>query len=178
MQAIFSDENEPFWRSTKRLELGLIAPECFAPFLASRFAESGRGINDDATAHLLEITGGHPYATQELSYFVWQRIGSRRTADRADVDAALGDVLRSEDSHFTTVWERSSAQQRSLLAALARESGRPLSNEFRRRHSLPTASSVQRALHTLEGAELIARDGGCAWISEPFLADWLRSRGF
>jgi uncharacterized protein len=178
MQTIFSDENEPFWRSTKRIALGFIAPERFEPFLTQRFAQTGRRIDEDAIAHLLEITAGHPYATQELSYFVWQRITPDRAATRDDVDAALIDVLRSEDSHFTTVWERTSAQQRSLLSALAREGGRPLSSEFRRRHNLPTASSVQRALHALEGAELVARDGGRAWISEPFLADWLRSRGF
>lgn len=177
MHAIFSDENEPFWRSTKRIELGLIDPALFAPFITQRFASSGRQIDPEATRRLLGITGGHPYATQELSYFVWQRIPARATAKVADVDTALEDVLRSEDSHFITVWERTSAQQRSLLAALSHEQGRPLSTEYRRRHGLPSASSVQRGLRSLEQAELVTRTGGMARISEPFLAEWLRSRG-
>lgn len=177
MHAIFSDENEPFWRSTKRIELGPIARERFAPFLTQRFAATGRRIDAEAIERLLEITGGHPYATQELCYFVWQRIPGRGVARRGDVEAALEDVLRSEDSHFTTVWERTSAQQRSLLAALAREPGRPLSSDYRRRHGLPTASSMQRAMTTLQQAELLSREGGRAWISEPFLTQWLRARG-
>ncbi len=84
-------------------------------------------------------------------------------------------MLRSEDSPFSLVWDSLSAQQRILLQSLAVEAGRPLTSEYRRRHGLPPTSSVQRALQTLERAELVARDGGSAWICEPFLSEWLRA---
>ena len=64
--------------------------------------------------------------------------------------------------------------QRLLLAELAREPGRPLSADYRRRHNLPGASTVQRAVETLERDELVARDRGSVRIVEPFLAAWLR----
>jgi hypothetical protein len=83
-------------------------------------------------------------------------------------------VLRSEHAHFTLVWGRASAGQRSVLAALARAPGHPLSTAYRRRFSLPGPSTVQKALQALERDELIARDGGFAEISEPFLADWIQ----
>ena len=61
-----------------------------------------------------------------------------------------------------------------MLQALAREPGRPLTEAYRRRHALPGVTAVQRALGYLERAELVSRRRGQAWISEPFLAAWLR----
>ncbi len=175
MERIFNDENEPFWRSAKRMELGVIPTEKFRPFIAKRFAQTGKVITPAAIEIILATTRGHPYATQELCYFAWQRSSADRPASEEDIFGALSDVLRSEDSHFSVVWDSASAQQRALLQALAVEEGRPLTSEYRRRHGLPPTSSVQRALQTLERAELVAREGGRAWITEPFLVEWLRA---
>jgi hypothetical protein len=174
MRRIFSDENEPFWRSAKQMELGVIAPADFRGFIEERFEATGRSLEPDAVERVLEITRGHPYATQELCYFLWQRVAPGGTGGVETADEALGDVLRSEHAHFTLVWGRASAGQRSVLAALARAPGHPLSTAYRRRFSLPGPSTVQKALQALERDELIARDGGFAEISEPFLADWIQ----
>ena len=173
LRKIFSDENEPFWRSAKQMELGMIAPEKFAPFLERQFERSGRFISPEAIEAILADTGGHPYATQELAYFTWQEIGSEERAEAADVEAALAKVLRSEHAHFSLLWERASSVQRLLLVELAREPGRPLSGDYRQRHNLPGPSTVQRAVESLERGELVARDRGAVRIVEPFLAAWL-----
>ena len=173
MRRIFSDENEPFWRSAKQMELGVIEPQKFAPFIARQFERTGRFISDEAIATILEATGGHPYATQELCYFAWQEVGLEERAEAADIEAALARVLNSEHAHFSLLWERASAVQRLLLAELAREPGRPLSGDYRNRHNLPGPSTVQRAVEALERAELVARDHGLVRIVEPFLTAWL-----
>jgi AAA+ ATPase superfamily predicted ATPase len=173
IRRIFSDENEPFWRSAKQMELGVISPEDFRPFIAARFESTGRALEARAVERVLEVTGGHPYATQELCYFLWQRVEPGKTADGEVVEEALADVLRSEHAHFTLVWGRASSAQRTLLQALAREPGHPLSTGYRRRFALAGPSTVQKALQALEREELIVRDGGFAKISEPFLAQWI-----
>jgi AAA+ ATPase superfamily predicted ATPase len=173
LRRLFSDENEPFWRSAKQMELGVIEPAAFAPFIERQFERTGRFVSDEAVATILEVTGGHPYATQELCYFAWQEVGAEERAETADVEAALGRVLRSEHAHFSLLWERASSVQRLLLAELAREPGRPLSGDYRNRHNLPGPSTVQRAIEALERAELVARDHGRVRIVEPFLAAWL-----
>jgi len=174
MERIFNDEQEPFWRSAKRIELGVIEPAKFRPFLRRGFRSTGRTIDPGALDRVLEVTGGHPYATQELAYFLWQETPEGQEADDALLDIALGRVLASENAHFGLIWERASGAQRQLLQALAAEPGRPLSNNYRRFHSLPAASSVQRALEALEKQELVARSGGDSWIAEPFFAEWVR----
>jgi hypothetical protein len=173
MRRLFSDEQEPFWRSAKQLELDVIAPELFVGHLRERFAQTGRTIDDAAIDGLLAVTGGHPYATQELAYFLWAEVPRRRRATVEHLDVALTKALRSEHAHFSLLWERASSGQRRLLQALAREPGHPLSGPYRARHGLPAASSVQRALEALERDEVVARRGGLARITEPFLKEWL-----
>jgi hypothetical protein len=173
LRRIFSDANEPFWRSAKQVELGVIGPEHFAPYLVDRFAGSGRTLPVETAGALLAITGGHPYATQELAYFLWHQTPRGRRATTELLDRALDRVLGSEHAHFTLVWERASAAQRRVLTALAREPGRALGAEYRRRHDLPAASSVQRAIETLEREELVVRDEAGVQIAEPFLGEWL-----
>src|SRR3954463_3152236 len=173
MRRIFNDENEPFWRSAKQVELGVIARAAFAAYIRRQFERTDRYIARPAVEAILETTGGHPYATQELCYFTWQETPPEGRCDEARVEAALGKVLRSEHAHFSLLWERASAVQRLLLAELAREPGPPLPPDSRRRHNLPGASTVQRAIEALERDELVARDAGMVRIVEPFLAAWL-----
>jgi hypothetical protein len=172
---LFNDENEPFWRSAKQVELGVIAPPLFRDYVARRFASTAKRIDPDTLDRVLETTGGHPYGTQELCYFLWEATPAGGTAGAATFDAALAGVLRSEHAHFTLVWDQAPTAQRLVLTALAREQGRPLAAEYRRRHGLPAPSTVQRALEALLDEELVARDGpGEYRISEPFLAAWIR----
>jgi hypothetical protein len=173
MRRIFNDENEPFWRSAKQVELGVIAHAPWAAYIRRQFERTDRYIARPAVEAILETTGGHPYATQELCYFAWQETAPDARAEVEDVDAALTKVLRSEHAHFSLLWERASAVQRLLLVELAREPGRPLTGDYRRRHNLPAPSTVQRAVEALERDELVAREHGSVRIVEPFLAAWL-----
>jgi hypothetical protein len=176
MRRLFSDENEPFWRSAKPIELGVIAPEAFRAYITERFEATGRRVDEQVVDAVLATTGGHPYATQELCYFAWQLTPAGATAESATFDEGLRGVLRSENAHFTTVWDHASAQQRLLLQALAAEPGRALTNDYRRRHELPSTSTVQSAVTALERDELVANDRGAVRIVEPFLAEWIRLR--
>jgi uncharacterized protein len=173
MQRIFNDENEPFWRSAKQVELGVIPREPFAAYIKHQFERTDRYIAAEAVDAILDSTGGHPYATQELCYFAWQETAADERAEAEHVDAALTKVLRSEHAHFSLLWERASSVQRVLLGELALEPGRPLTGDYRRRHNLPAPSTIQRAVEALERDELVARDHGSVRIVEPFLAAWL-----
>ena len=176
VERIFSDRNEPFWRSAKRMEIGAIAPAKFRRFIAKRFAGTDKGIRDDALDRLLAATGGHPYATQELAYFVWERVPTGHYANVGDVDEALTQVLRSEHNHFARLWDDATRNERLLMLALAEEpSARAYSDDYRTRHALPAATNIQRALGSLRREDVVGKneDGTYALI-EPFLAEWLR----
>jgi hypothetical protein len=175
MEKIFSDANEPFWRSAKSIELGPIDAEPFAAFVVERFEGTGRRAGAGVVERLLDMTAGHPYATQELCYFLWEQTGIGQEASTELLDHAVAAVLRSEHGHFSLLWERASGPQKLTLQALAREPGRPYSAAYRDRHELPAGTNVQRALQALVDAEVVAGEGGQYRISEPFLAQWIRA---
>jgi uncharacterized protein len=175
LERIFNDENEPFWRSAKQMELGVIAPALFRGYIDAQFARTGRRVDSDIVERVLDATLGHPYATQELCYFLWGETPEGGVAGGDEYEAALDKLLRAEHAHFGLVWEKAARAQRLVLEALAREPGRPLTGDYRRRHGLPGPSSVQRALEAVVKDELVTRDErGEYRIAEPFLGEWLR----
>jgi hypothetical protein len=172
---IFNDEHEPFWRSAKQRELGAIPRAPFERYAVEAFAGTGKALDLDVCAAVLDITHGHPYATQELLYFLWEETTAGEIATRERLGRALTSTLHSEHAHFSLLWSRAAAAQRRILQALAAEQpARPLSGEYRRRHSLPVAATVQTALAALGAVELVGRVGrGEYRITEPFLAEWI-----
>lgn len=178
MKRLFNDKNEPFWRSAKQIELGPIPHDEFAAFLEERFAETNRRLPAVVADGVLALTGGHPYATQELAYSLWDETTRGRTANEDALARALDAVLRSENAHFALVWERASHVQRLVLQALALEPTSSLTAaEYRARHGLPGTSSVARAVESLVDDELLRQEApGSYAIAEPFLGEWLRRR--
>jgi uncharacterized protein len=176
LERIFNDKNEPFWRSAKQLEIGMIAPAKFARFLDERFTASGKAIADDASDRLLAATAGHPYGTQELAYFVWELVPPGGRASVADVEEALTRVLRSEHNHFAQLWDDAPHPQRLLMLALADEPARSIySSDYHSRHELPATPTLQTALAGLTKKEIVGRNGsGEHCVIEPFFAEWLR----
>ena len=174
MRRLFNDENEPFYRSAKTMEIGPIPTPLFGEFVKSQFDRTDRGLSDEALDRLLAITRGHPYATQELAYALWEEVPTGFSATVSDLDDALRAVLRSENARFTLVWENATRPQKLLLEALAREPGRPFSNPYRLRHDLPPTSGVQRALRPLLESELVRKEQDGEYdLAEPFLREWI-----
>jgi hypothetical protein len=175
MERIFNDQNEPFWRSAKRIELGPIPADEFKPFVREGFRENDRDITDEVVDRVLEITGGHPYATQQLCYFLWAETPEGATADDERLESALSRLLVSEHTHFSDLWDRATGNQRILLSALAEEPGRPQTRDYQTRHGLRGSSTTQKAVNALIQQELVTKHDGFVVISEPFLADWIRA---
>jgi AAA+ ATPase superfamily predicted ATPase len=174
LDRIFNDKNEPFWRSAKRLEIGAIARADFSAFVKRRFDDTDKGITADALDRLLDATGGHPYATQELAYSTWELVPTGHSAHDGDVETALTKVIRAEHNNFVRIWDRATEQQRLLMLALAREPSPVYSVDYQARHGLASSSHVQRALSTLVKEEIAGRnEAGEYAIVEPFLAEWL-----
>jgi hypothetical protein len=174
MRRLFTDENEPFFRSAKVMDLDVIEPELFAAFVAERFAQTDRGLGAGIAERLVAVTKGHPYGTQELAYALWELVPEGFSASSSDFEEALDAVVRSENAHFTLAWTGASRTQRLVLQALAVEPGRVYGGDYRLRHDLPAASSVQRAVEQLVADELVERrpDGGFE-LAEPFLREWI-----
>src|SRR5205823_10090275 len=56
MARLFNDVNEPFWRSAKQMELGVIAPAAFAPYIEARFRSTDRTVELGTVEAVLGVT--------------------------------------------------------------------------------------------------------------------------
>ncbi len=174
LDKIFEDRNQAFWRSAKRMEIGMIPLDQFRTFIAHRFDATDKGITDDALDRLVGATQGHPYGTQELAYYTWQEVASGAHAFVDHVEAAIESVLRSENRHFSRIWEDATEHQRLLLIALVDGPQNIYTVDFRESYGFPSNSYVQRAVKTLVAQELVGQADDRAYlIIEPFLAEWI-----
>ena len=176
LERIFNDENEPFWRSAKQMEIGVIAPDLFRGYIDAQFARTGRaGSSPTSSTACSRRRSAIPTRRRSSATSCGRRRRRESAATSEQYESGLEKLLRAEHAHFGLVWEKAARAQRLVLHALAREQGRPLAADYRRRHGLPGPSSVQRALDALRKDELVARDAtGEHRIAEPFLAEWLR----
>ncbi len=174
MLSLFNDRNEPFWRSARHVELGRIPVSAFRGFIVERFQATERATEDEAVELLLELTDGHPYATQELAFFAWGHVPRGHHLRVGDVRAGLDDALRAEHNNLERVWDAATTNARLVLLALRKGPLGLYSEDARRRHGLPAATFVQRATKSLVRDEIVERQqGGLYAIAEPFLAAWL-----
>jgi len=151
MTRVFTDRNQPLYRSARPLPLGPIAATDFAPFIRSRFESTQVWIEDATISRILEITAGHPHDTQELCHFTWEVAnGAGTLATPSSVETALRHLVEAEDAHYTTLWDSLTRPQRAVVQALVREPGKGQYSEiYRRRHQLGSPGTVQKSLATL-----------------------------
>jgi len=174
MESLFNDRQEPFWRSARHMELGRIPATAFVGYLRERFEATERDADDEALELILEITDGHPYATQELAFFTWGHVPHGHPARVVDVEAGLADVLSAEHNNLERIWEGATTNERLVLLALRGGPANLYAEDTRRAHGLPTATFVQRATKALVREDVVEkRPDGRYGISEPFLAAWL-----
>jgi hypothetical protein len=153
----------------------MIPLDQFRAFIADRFDATDKGITGDALERLVGATQGHPYGTQELAYYTWQEVASGAHAFVDQVEAALENVLRSENRHFSRIWEDATEHQRLLLIALVDGPQNIYTVDFRESYGFPSNSYVQRAVKTLVAQELVGQADDRAYlIIEPFLAEWIK----
>jgi hypothetical protein len=174
LEGIFNDRNEPFWRSARHVELGRLPHAAVGPYLRDRFRATDRDVDDEAVERLLEITDGHPYATQELAFFTWGHVPTGFAAHAADVEAGLGDTLRAEHNNLARVWEEATRNERLVLLALREGPVSLYAEETRLAAGLPTPTFVQRAVRSLARDDLVEKaPDGRYQLAEPFLREWL-----
>jgi hypothetical protein len=179
LRNVFTDSNSPLYNSAKVFPLGPIARDAFSRFIAERFAFTGVVITDEAIAHLLDITDGHPHDTQKLGYFTWALADSQKVpASVETVDQAYATAITTDTARYTEVWDGLTTNQRRLLEAIgqARPAEEVLSEDFRRRYRLGAYATAERALESLVERGLVEREGRSrVFVPDVFLRQWLRT---
>lgn len=175
-----SDPDRPFYRLGKRLFVGEIPRDDFAPFLMRGFTGAGFKVSEKAVTEILDRAEDVPYNIQRLAHECWDdlRLGGRKKLDPEGVRAVLRRIVAEDDPFYTQTWSSLTAVQQKTLTALVTLGGQGLyGREVLQRLKL-AQSSLQTALVALV-RQGIAREeeaqGSLRYrLEDPFLGEWIR----
>lgn len=169
----------PFHKAGPRLFLDKIPPQPWEEFIARQFERRGRVITADALRELLRITDLIPYDVQRLAHELWDyaELRKARKLEPADVHFVTRKLVISQAQYYERLWEQLALRQRAVLQALAARGAAQLYSEpVRQEHHLGAASTVQRALESLESQDVIGRYEDAYFFLDPLFAEWVRER--
>lgn len=177
IERLFFIKDRALYQSAKPFPLGNIPREKFVAYIRRAFKDSQMTITDNAIGRILDLSGSHPYYTQQLCHEVWARACEGREAVNSTVDEAAKDVVDIQSYAYTEIWDATTAHQRALLFALSREPNATIqSADFMRRFSLGAASKVQYSAKVLAEKQLIEKVNGGWAVSDVFFQRWILQR--
>ena len=180
LKRMFTDAARPFYQSALVLEIGKPPREESVAFLCHRFGEIDLKADGAALDAIVEASENIPYYLQALGYEVVELAEVKGKGDihAADVAEALEKCVRRMSGVFETAVEPLSANQRTVLAALAAEPATGFDAAYRARHGLPGYTSIKSALKALESSGLVVSEHRRTGVSNPFFAAWLREPAY
>jgi len=177
LDELFADKNKPLYRIAKSMPLGKITKEKFASFIKFRFQSVTMNIDSACIDHILEVSGCHPYYTQQLCHEAYNMVVPDKKVTEAHIVKALKQCIAAQSYAYTTLWDGLAGKQRELVAALSKLPGSNVySKEFIDRFNLGSASSVQTAIDALERKGIIDRENGGFVLSDIFFTQWVKKK--
>lgn len=177
MESLVLSKGAPLYNMLEHTALGPLAKDDWLPFLLARARTGGRPFADGAVAELLwQSSGPVPFDVQKLAY---ESFGQADVSiSRTVVNRSLETLVRHQASDFAKTFERLSPGQRRVLKLLASATTMSVgSSEFASAAGLANATSVRKALQSLEDAELVVSRANGLAVDDPFFATWLRWPG-
>ena len=169
----------PFHKAGPRLFLEKIPAEAWRKFILAQFARRGRKVADEAVQRLLVTAELIPYDVQRLAHELWDHaeLRGKRMIGVEDLDEVTRRLVASQAKYYERLWEQLASRQRAVLMALADRGVEALYSEaVRREHGLGPASTVQKALQSLDAQDIIDRYQRQYFFLDPLFAVWVRDR--
>ena len=179
MVDIFTDPRSPFFKSALTLEVSALPDDDFAAFLLERFM-SGRRKADRAFIDMVfERTGRTTGDVQQLCSAVWNTTERGARLSEANIRPALQEIFAQEGSQFEAQTARLTRHQFKMLVALAKLGGTKVySSEFKTVAEMPSSAAAAKALKRLVDDGLVYFFNREYRFFNPFLREWLLSKGY
>lgn len=178
MAELFGARERPLYGQAREIALHPIDDEALAAYIGERFAQTGR----DAAAvmpELLALVRGHPQRAMLMAHHLWEATDAGTAAGAEQWDAAARGALSELQESFERYWERLSANERRVLAAIAAagpwgdgDSLYSTSTLERFRLSKGSARDVSRQL-TRSGDLVRASGRSALLLVDPLLEAWI-----
>jgi hypothetical protein len=170
MEGIFERKKSPFYHFGSLMHLGKIPYEDFHKYLCDGFVSSGCNESeaDLIAKDILEITGCHPYYTQQLASKAWEIMVLGTKADDSLTAVAISKIIEAHDLDYERLWQTFNKTDKKVMQQICLGKN-PKDN--RAMSPSTTASSLKRLASS--GYLILGKKPE---IEDPFFSRWLASK--
>jgi hypothetical protein len=174
LKEMFINENRPFYRAAKILELGPIITAELARFIKKRFAKIDISISGRLALRIAERVNGHPDYAQRLCSHIFDIIESN-AVDEELVEKGVVNMLISLTPSFRGVFEELPLRESQVMTILAEHGPiRTFTAKLIQPYEMGTPA-LHKALSNLLLKDLVIKDKDKNYsILDPVLSDWIR----
>jgi uncharacterized protein len=170
----------PFHKAGPHMFLDKIPAKDWKDSITRHFRKRGRTLDDPGLETLLASADLIPYDVQRIAHELWDyaELKDKRQLYVSDVKSVIESLVTSQSTYYELLWEQLSARQRAALQAIAyRGASEIYSQGVREEFRLGPASSVQKALQSLDSRDILDRYKGSYFFLDPLFPCWIRKKG-
>ena len=178
MQEMLSSRR-PFHKAGPQMFLDKIDARDWKEFINRQFRKRGRKLNDAGMEALLHAADLIPYDVQRIAHELWDyaEFRNKQQLDASDVQSVIDSLVTGQSTYFEILWDQLSSRQRAALQALAyRGVSNIYSQAVREDFRLGPASTVQKALQSLDSRDILDRYKGNYFFLDPLFPYWIRKK--
>jgi hypothetical protein len=182
LQMMLEDSSQPIFGEAVRLQLPTIERVEFIEYLDFQFETTGKLAEEQALAHLVNLTRAHPRSTQQLAWEVWSDTPAGHPVTLETVSGAHDRLVQTiERSEFAAVLnvlangDEGEVNEVRALQLLADRGGSTItSRPLAVLYGFSSHSRVRPALVRLQRRGLVDERDGSWYIVDPLFDEWLR----
>ena len=175
MTNMFNSPAKPFYQSAISMGLEAIPVNTYTDFAVRLFEEYGKHVDREVIEHVWAKYDGYTWFVQMVMNELFALTARGEVCAMDKVDAALQNVILSQENSYKTLLSHLPPRQKMVLQAIAKEgvARNVTSMKFVKQYSLGSASSVQSAVRLLLQNDLITQEDGCYRVYDYFFSTWL-----
>ena len=174
MSNMFNSPAKPFYQSAISMGLEAIPVNTYTDFAVRLFEEYGKHVDREVIEHVWAKYDGYTWFVQMVMNELFALTARDEACTMDMVDAALQNVILSQENSYKTLLSNLPPRQKMVLQAIAKEgvARNVTSMKFVKQYNLGSASSVQSAVRLLLQNDLITQEDGCCRVYDYF-SEWL-----
>ncbi len=171
LQEMFISSNRPFFNSAEMMHLGPIPEDIYVDFAQRMFADRNKALEIAPLRRVFSLFDGNTFYLQRTMNGAFADCPDGGVCGEDEVKRSLRGMLASNEVIYREILSNITASQKAVILAIAKDKvvKSPTSGQFIKKHSLPSASSVQSALGILLKSGLIAKEEDGYRINDPLL---------
>ena len=175
MTNMFNSPAKPFYQSAISMGLEAIPVNTYTDFAVRLFEEYGKHVDREVIEHVWSKYDGYTWFVQMVMNELFALTARGEVCAMDKVDAALQNVILSQENSYKTLLSHLPPRQKMVLQAIAKEgvARNVTSMKFVKQYNLGSASSVQSAVRLLLQNDLITQEDGCYRVYDYFFSTWL-----